>query len=1062
MQNHILCHSFRSRLLAGAAFAVAGISPGFAQDAVQAADEPTVEKVTVTGSRLRKRDYTTTSPVTTITSQTFELTATTSVEALLNDLPQLVPGNTFTSNNAGGEEFATLDLRGIGPNRTLILVNGNRLPASSTTGVTDINTIPVGLIDRVEVVTGGASAVYGSDAMAGVVNFILKKNFEGMEITGSAGQGEHGFAETRDVQALIGGNFAGGNGNVTIFGEYFSREGLLQSKQEFSRVAGSYCYTYSGYVGRYESVTNIAEARACQDGGYFTGGGGSGTPPWGWIANNSAPVATRNPFANLSGVLPAQFTNVNTDCNPATVPVAAVNSGNISFNDLGAVTPRFTSGACGFPDRGDGLGGNSSRYNYAPDNYIVLPAERYNVSIFGHYDIEKELTVNFGAIYSDSFTRVQLAPTPATGIQVKYTDALKAYLATAHPDLNLALQNRAGADNILGNADDRPDADFVMDRRTTELGTRNGLSENSNLNLFASLEGSFADGWNYEVSASFADVDFISKLENSANKTALQQGAAGCMTKHAGADGLYGTADDVDVPLGPAALPSCTQVDLFGPGTIQNDAGPDGIAGTPDDQFMVNFLKVNTWSRTSIEETILSGFVSGDLFDVTGAGPIAAVAGVEYRSSDASFEVDNEQRTGNIFGFNALQDQAGAIDVYEGYTEASIPLVKDQPYVYFLGVEAGYRISDYTNVGVVQTYKYGGEYSPFEWLKFRGIYNKATRAPSVFEGFQSGDQGFANFIEPCRDPDGDGAPSGATQTDCVANGVPLGVYVPAPGAPGFVANNSQVQALSFGNTNLSPETAETTTFGLVLQTGNDWFGIGNLRASVDKYDIDIAHYITTLGTDFYLNDCFTNGVTASCDRIVRNPLTGQIDHINTTRSNDGSLVTSGIDFQLDYRLDLEDIGLTGVLTINELYSVLDSFVFDSDAGDGIPGDDVSGGVSSGIGGAFPEWKSVLSGTYTLDDWTLFSRWSYNPSMVSLNFGPHFDGSPHTSPEASYVDIAARYNATDWMSVTISVSNVADEGAPITLDGIFYGQGNTDPQVYDVIGRSWNLAIKTKL
>lgn len=1062
MLNLVSKKTFKSALLAGTAAAAAlsfTAAPSFAQDSEK------VEKVTVTGSRLKKRDYNTTSPVTTIGSQTFELTATTSVEALLNDLPQLVPGNTFTSNNAGGEDFSTLDLRGIGANRTLVLINGKRLPASSTTGVTDLNTIPAGLVDRVEIVTGGASAVYGSDAISGVVNFILKKDFEGMELTASAGQGEHGYAETRDVQALIGGNFAGGNGNITLFAEYFSREGLLQSKQEFSRNSGSYCYTYHGGLGDYgvKPIDTNAEAIACAGSGGFVGSSGSGTPPWGWIANNATNrfdaatinaslVADYNP--TTAGV--QNFASSDRDCNPGTPNTAYPDGGNLSFNNAGQLTPRFTSGACAIADRT----GGSSRYNFAPDNYIVLPAERYNVSVFGHYDLEKDLTLNFGAIYSDSFTRVQLAPTPATGIQVVYTQALDTYLLAQHPDLRTALQARAGVNNINGDADDRDFANFVMDRRTTEIGTRNGLNENSNLNLFASLEGQFDDNWSWELSASFADVDFISKLENSANKTALQQGLAGCQTKTAGADLIMGTADDVSAPLGAAALPGCVQIDLFGPGNLGR--GPDGVFGTIDDNAGINFVRVNTWSRTSIEETIVSGFVSGDLFDLTGAGPIAAVAGGEYRSSKAAFEVDNEQRTGNIFGFNALQDQAGTVDVYEGYSEVAIPLVKDVPFIYYLAVEAGYRISDYTNVGVQHTYKYGGEYSPFEWLKFRGVYNKATRAPSVFEGFQAGDQGFANYLDPCRDQTpvgGNGIPDVATTTlaECTAN-VNFNNRVPVAAYPGFVANNTQVQALSFGNPNLAPEVAETTTLGVVLQTGNDWFGIGNLKASVDMYDISVASYITTLGTNFYLNDCYINNSASSCGRIVRDLNSGQITSISTSRANDGLLETNGIDIQVDYRIDLADLGLGGVLSINALYSILDSFTFDADTTVAGGVGEFAGTTSSGIGGAFPEYKSVLSGTYQLDNWVLFTRWSYTPPMEFAGLGGH----ELFGPAASYVDMAVRYSPTDWMDVTLSVSNVADEATPQTVDGAFFGQGNTDPQVYDVIGRSWNLAVKTKM
>ena len=150
------------------------------------------DAIVVTGSRIVRPDLEAPSPVTTVSSEQFDLTGTVTVETLLNELPQLIPGNTRTSNNQGGEDFSTLDLRGLGPQRTLILVDGERVPASSTTGVVDIGTIPAGLIERVDVVTGGASAVYGSDAMAGVVNFILKDNFEGLELSSQYSITDHG------------------------------------------------------------------------------------------------------------------------------------------------------------------------------------------------------------------------------------------------------------------------------------------------------------------------------------------------------------------------------------------------------------------------------------------------------------------------------------------------------------------------------------------------------------------------------------------------------------------------------------------------------------------------------------------------------------------------------------------------------------------------------------------------------------------------------------------------------------------------------------------------------
>ena len=1016
MLNLVSKKTFKSALLAGTA-AVAALSftaaPAFAQDSEK------VEKVTVTGSRLKKRDYNTTSPVTTIGSQTFELTGTNSSERLLNDLPQLVPGNSFTSNNAGGEDFATLDLRGLGANRTLILVNGNRLPASSTTGTVSIDTIPAGLIDRVEVVTGGASAVYGSDAMAGVVNFILKKDFEGMQFTASIGQGERGLGEERNMQALIGGNFAGGNGNITIFGEYFSREGVLQSEQDFSRVAGGYCYTAAG---AWVVCDSSAESAAIRNAGGFGGAGGSGTPPWGWIPN----VAS-NPFnpavVNVNPLTAPRFASYNHDCNAGTANIAWTAGRNLSFNDAGQLTPRFTTGACGVPDRPAG----SSRYNFAPDNYIILPAERYNVSMFGHYDLEKDLKLNFGVIYSDTWVQVQLAATPATDLTVTYGPTMRAFIAAAAPDLAVALGSRVV----------NPNANFRINRRMNEVGLRVADNENSSLSLFASLEGAIGDNWNYEISASFADIDFVTRAANSVSKTGLSQGLAGCMTRTAGPDAILGNADDVDVPLGLAALPGCVTLDVFGPNTL---TAP-----------MADFIRVNTWQRTSVEESILSAFFTGDLFDLTGAGPIAMVAGGEYRYSKAAFQVDNEQRSGNIFGFNATQDQAGALDVFEGYTEVSIPLVKDVPFIYYLGAEAGYRLSDYSTAGIVHTYKYGGEYSPFEWLKFRGVYNKATRVASVFEAFQNGDQGFPGYTDVCRDIlPANGIPdtAGVTLTECTAAGVPVGLY------PGYTQNNTQVEAFAFGNPNLAPETAETTTMGIVLQTGNDWFGIGNLRASADNYEIEIADLIAAFGAQFFINDCYVNNNAASCARVVRDPITGQIDFVNTSRGNQGTLATRGTDIQVDYRLDLADIGLVGVLTVNELYSIIDSYTQNGGAS-------AAGITSAGIGGAIFDWKSVLTTQYMLDNWTVMARWSYVPSLIEGGWDTA--SGPTMAPAASYVDMTVRYAPTDWMFITLGVQNVADEGAPQTMNGLF-DQGNTDPQVYGkgVYGRTWSLSVKTKM
>src|SRR5262245_22223907 len=245
-------------VLAAATAALAG-TPAFAQDQ----DQQEEEAIVVTGTRLVRQDFEAISPVTTVGSEQLELTATLTTDSLLNELPQIIPGNTRTSNNAGGFDYSTVDLRGLGPGRTLVLINGERIPVSSTLGAVDINTVPASLISRIEVVTGGASAVYGSDAMAGVVNFVLKDDYEGAEFNLTYGSElETGNAQEFEINGLVGGNFANGRGNMTAYASYYDRNKVLQSEYDYSRVSGAICYNGFNGLGTGGSSYYICDSAA--------------------------------------------------------------------------------------------------------------------------------------------------------------------------------------------------------------------------------------------------------------------------------------------------------------------------------------------------------------------------------------------------------------------------------------------------------------------------------------------------------------------------------------------------------------------------------------------------------------------------------------------------------------------------------------------------------------------------------------------------------------------------------------------------------------------------------
>jgi len=1009
-------------LVAAAAAAIAA-TPAMAQDAEEE------EAIVVTGTRLVRQDFEAISPITTVGAEQLELTATLTTESFLNELPQIVPGNTITSNNVGGEDFSTVDLRGLGVNRTLVLVNGERVPGSSTFGTVDIATIPASLISRVEVVTGGASAVYGSDAVAGVINFVLKDDYEGAEVNMTyRAEMETGNAPQFEINGLVGGNFANGRGNITAYASYFNREGVYQSEYEYSRVAGAVCYDSSRPLdNQYFICDSVEEARDVLNGGgaiIAALAGGSSTSPWGVITNNANNRFTAGGAGGILANVPGGFTggtfaSYDHDCNPATPNIAysgAGTAGNLSFGSNGNLSPVLNAGACRVPDRDAG----SSLYNFSPTNYLVLPAERISLTSNGYYDIGDDVRLNFLMNYTNSRQSVQLAPTPATGLTVVLTPNMRNLIQTDHPDLWAALQSRPNAY-----------APFTMSRRTNELGARRADSENNAFYFLTSLEGSLGDNWDWAVGASYGQSHFITRTQHSANKSRFLAGLSGCQALTPGADGVLGTADD-----GGAALPDggagtstfpCVPLDIFGEGTL-----------TP---AMVGYLDTTTFNQTIVEENRITGYVRGDLFELP-AGSVAAVFGFEYRDSQLEFHVDNEQRMGNIFGFNALQDQMGSIDVYELYTEVAVPLVADAPLAHYLGLEAGFRRSNYSTVGNVDTYKIGGEWAPVEWLRFRAMFNEATRAPNVFELFRAGDQGFTNTQDPCNDGNGDSAPDGAgtTLAECLASGVPLSAY------PGFSQANAQIQGFAFGNPNLTPETAQSLTYGVVFQP--DWFPIGDFRATADYYDIEVQDVILGLGVLFYLGDCYTNNVAASCDRIERLP-TGQIDYVNTFISNQAVLATSGIDFQFEWSIPIGP----GQLTINELFSVLDEYIINTV--------DYAGTTSAGIGAAYPDYKSTLSISYNIGDWTLFGRWFHTPEVTSspINGFGGIGGAPlaNLSPAADYFDLSARWNVTDSFTLTGVIDNVFDEYPPQTADG-FAGQGNVDIALYPrPLGRQFAIS-----
>lgn len=978
--------------------------PSASQQPVTAGTEAAADSddaIVVTGSRIARPDLEAPSPVTTVSSEQFDLTGTVTVETLLNELPQLIPGNTRTSNNQGGEDFSTLDLRGLGPQRTLILVDGERVPASSTTGVVDIGTIPAGLIERVDVVTGGASAVYGSDAMAGVVNFVLKDNFEGLELSSQYGITEEGDGASFNVQGLLGGNFGDDRGNMTFFASYYTRDPVGQGDRDVTRNAGVVYYDYDSVSGALQLFVPDHLRPANSYTSQFPGGtvgvfasGGSATNPFGTVVSNAG-----NPFQNLSVLLPARFGAGNTDTNCDGVPGGAVNGGTLSFNDAGQLEPNRTgtgqAGLCQFADRSVG----SSRYNFNPSNYLVTPYQRLSLATTARYDINDAIRFKVIANYTDSQQTVNLAPTPATGIVVPFNSPL------IPADLAIALASRPN-----------PTAPFVFNRRFAETGPRVGIYNSKTATLRGTLSGPLAHGFNWDATASYGKTVANIEALGNINNTAVRQGLAGC--------------------TGTGNLPGCVPIDIFGANTLDED--------------MLSFVRVDTQERRQFDQVRIAGNITGNLLELP-AGPVGIAIGAEARTDRGSVIVDDAQRTGNIYGFNAVQNQKGKVNTKEIYGEIRVPILADMPFFHELSVEAGARYSDYSSVGGLFNWKLGAQWSPIEWLKFRGIYNKAARAPSIVELFQNGDQGFPSYSDPCNQTSTRfGTPNAnvALINQCLAQGVPL------VNLPGFAQTNTQVEAFAFGNSGLAEETAKTWTVGAVL-TPN--LGLGRFSATVDYYNIRIDDIISTQGAGFYINQCYFNFDASSCANVVRDPTTGQIDFINTSISNAGTYKTSGVDGSLNFVVPFADlgIGLPGRLRVQELISWLDVVDFG--------GGNFAGGGGTGIGGSFPEWKSTLTVAYDSSSFTAQMRWNYQSSLEDAAFCNIGDDCAPKVPALSYFDLSLRKKIGSNFELTGIVQNLFDAKAKKTVGG-FFAEGGTDVSYFNpiILGRNFTIAAKVKM
>ncbi|BCW90462.1 Vitamin B12 transporter BtuB [Alphaproteobacteria bacterium SO-S41] len=973
----------RERLLASTI--ISGFAASFALAGVAAAQEPAPaapaasaeEEVVVTGSRIKQPGLTSISPVTTVSSEEIRLQQKTDVEQIIRELPASLPGDNASVNN-GTAGVTSVNLRGLGAQRNLVLLDGKRMVPYSVDGIVDLSNIPLALIERIDVVTGGASAVYGSDAISGAVNFILKKDFEGVAIDSTYSITDSGDGNTASVSATVGAGFDDGKGNVTLSANFTNRQGVQLGQRDIGRLAVS-------------SATGVA-------------GGGSGTS-----------IPSRFLFQ-----IPGGF---------------GITAGSKSLTSDG---PAGTFGAQGGP------------FNFNPFNYFQTPQDRYSFLASGYYEIAPSVEFYLKAVFANTKVRQQVAPSGlfANSFDINLTNPylpvaarnqiITAYNAyrTANPTVTLA--DIGVTDNNNNNTVDSADyVNLTVSRRTTELGARSTTFDNNAYQITAGFRGTFADSWDWDVSYQHG-------------KTSRTQLNAGYVNLDAAQEALLASSTTTCL----SGNASCVPLNVFG--LAEGSISPTQAA------FISGFALLNQ----DYTQDIVSGSITGELGGVQSpwaSDPLAIALGMEYRQEKGTSNPDQCLLTACLGGLGgASPPVAGGYDVYEVFGEAIVPIIQDLDGAHLLQLELGFRVADYSATGQNTTWKVGLEYAPIEELRFRGMIQRAVRAPNVTEIATPVTSGLDDAAEdPCSGTLTAGKP--ALQALCVYTGVNPAFFGSIPDI-----NAGQVNAF-FGSDPLAlpaPETADTQSFGVVWTPDfGDDSAIRNFAISLDYYKISIDDFIGNVTAQEILDGCYVGGDLSLCDRIRRtnSNLIADGSGIEEFTTNLVNLKAEGMELAVNFAVDLSDeLGKLDV-SFNGNYYIKNEFQSLAT----LPVTECVGLYGKSCGNPTSEFRFQQRTTWTMGDWQVSYLWRYlSPVDIEANQRTNGTVIPafQTIEGYHYFDLGVSYQVLEEVGITLNISNIFDKEAPLLGDNVSTtsaGSGNTLPSVYDTLGRTYALGVNVR-
>ena len=944
-------HLLLSTLLMGS---VVSAAPAFAQDNFDDDDD-----IVVTGTRIFRPEVASVSPVTTLGAEEIDARGLVRTEDLVNSLPQAFAAQSaFIANGASGT--ATVNLRGLGTARTLVLIDGRRMQAGDPFAVTpDLNQIPAQLVDRVEIVTGGASSIYGADAVAGVVNFVMDRDFEGIKLDGSVSVYQHN------------------NNNDELRGLHRNSASVDPAKS-------------NPLEGWAKSVT-LAIGAGTDDGrGHVSGYAG---------------------WREIDAVVQADYDVSN-------CALATNNDNPSGFRCTGSSTiPRgrfFTFGQGGDLVLDENGPGNTFRprdgsvdvYNYAPTNYFQRPDTRYTAGFFANYDINDHVKPYAEFQFMDDRSVAQIA-----------------FSGTFFGnDAELSCDNPLLSQQQFDTLGCTPGGTYfqLIGKRLVEGDPRQNDLRHTSFRGVVGVKGDINDDWSYDAYAQRGNTIYANTYLNDLSVNRINQ----ALDATTDAEGNIVCSDPSN---------GCVPLNLWQIGGVTREA--------------FDFISIPGLQNSDIVQYVASGYVTGNLDNPFGdAGDVGVVLGAEYRKESLALRVDQNFAEGTLAGQGGpTAPVAGEFDVKELFTELVLPVISGGPVEEFT-VEAGYRYSDYSTSGGESTYKIGATLAPVNGLSFRGVYNRAVRAPNINNLFGPSTLGLFGGEDPCANGSAaDGVGIAATAAQCANSGVSAAQY-------GNIVPNSanQYNQFSGGNPNVGVEKSTSYTLGAILS--GDLIGLDGVSATVDYFNITVDDTLGAPGAQSSLNSCVFDADPTSCALVNRAPVTGSLwlgsqgFVVNTLQNIPGEgLSTEGFDFGLKY--DKGDVNTplgSGSFFVDYAGTYLMELAF--------TGDDCVGLYGPTCGSPTPDYRHRTRFGFNSDaGWGLSLGWRYYGG-VETGEDPLPGNVDDKIKAFNWFDLSGSVDVGENATIGFGVNNLFDTDPPAVNGDNNPSNGNTFPGIYDPIGR----------